>query len=97
MRLARAVRQGIPGDGTSGAGTGPSARCPPISPAEVDAVIVGLSQVELGLQAALGLPADPARKRAGEALDDLTGVIEKIRATVSAACDQPAPPRAPRR
>jgi hypothetical protein len=63
----------------------------------LDAVITGLSRVELGLQAALGLPADPARKRTGEALDDLAGVIGGIRATVSAARGQPVPPRAPRR
>ena len=63
----------------------------------LDAVITGLSQVELGLKAALGQPADPARKRTGEALDDLTGVIGEIRAIVSAASGQPAPPRAPLR
>ena len=60
-------------------------------------VITGLFQVELGLQTALDLPVDPARKRTGEALDDLTDVIGKIRAIVSAARGQPAPPRAPRR
>jgi anti-anti-sigma factor len=63
----------------------------------LDAVITGLFQVELGLQAALDLPTDPARRRMREALDDLTGVIGEIRAIVSAARAQPAPPRASRR
>jgi anti-anti-sigma factor len=54
----------------------------------LDAVITGLFQVELGLQAALDLPADPARRRTEEALDDLTGVIGEIRAIVSAARGQ---------
>jgi anti-anti-sigma factor len=54
----------------------------------LDAIITGLFQVELGLQAALDLPADPARRRTEEALDDLTGVIGEIRAIVSAARGQ---------
>jgi hypothetical protein len=83
--------------GVPGRGSGDSAAAQQAHLRMLDAVITGLFQVELGLQAALGLPADPARKRTGEALDDLTGVIGKIRAIVSAARDQPAPPRAPRR
>jgi anti-anti-sigma factor len=63
----------------------------------LDAVIAGLSQVGLGLRAALALPADPARKRTAEALEDLDGVIGEIRDTVFAARGRLAPPRAPRR
>jgi anti-sigma B factor antagonist len=53
----------------------------------LDAVIAGLSQAGLSLRAALGQPADPARKRMEEALDELEGVIGEIRAAVSARCD----------
>ncbi len=60
----------------------------------LDAVITGLFPVRLSLQAALELPADPARKRIEEALDDLDDVIREIRETVFAT---PRPPRpAPR-
>ena len=59
----------------------------------LDAVITGLFHVRLSLQAALDLPADPARKRIEEALDDLDDVIGEIRDTVFAARDRPAPPR----
>jgi hypothetical protein len=83
-------------EGMRGRGSGDSTAAQPAHLRMLDAVITGLSQVELGLQAALGLAADPARKRTGEALDDLTGVIGEIRAIVSAARDQPAPPRASR-
>jgi hypothetical protein len=51
----------------------------------LEGVIAGLSHAELSLQAALDLPADPARKRIEEALDDLDGIIRDIRGTVSAA------------
>jgi anti-anti-sigma factor len=61
----------------------------------LDAVVNGLFHV--GLQDALELPADPARKRIEEALDDLDDVIREIRGTVFAARDRPAPPCAPRR
>jgi len=82
--VARA--EGVPGRGSEDSTAAQQAHL-----RMLDAVITGLSQVELGLQAALGLPADPARKRTGEALDDLTSVIEKICATVSAArCPRPA-------
>ena len=59
----------------------------------LDAVITGLVHVRLSLQAALELPADPARKRIEEALDDLDDVIGEVRATVFAARDRPALPR----
>jgi anti-anti-sigma factor len=63
----------------------------------LDAVVNGLFHVGLSLQDALELPADPARKRIEEALDDLDDVIREIRGTVFAARDRPAPPCAPRR
>jgi hypothetical protein len=63
----------------------------------LDAVITGLVHVRLSLQAALELPADPARKRIEETLDDLDDVIGEVRATVFAARDRPALPRARRR
>jgi anti-anti-sigma factor len=50
----------------------------------LDAVIVGLTAAGLSLRAALGQPADPARKRMEEALDEMEGVIGEIRADVSA-------------
>jgi anti-anti-sigma factor len=62
----------------------------------LDGVIMGLSRVGLGLRAALNLPADPARKRTEEALDDLDDVIGEIRDTVFAARGRLAPPRVPR-
>ena len=85
--VARA--EGVPGRGSEDSTAAQQAHL-----RMLDAVITGLFQVELGLQAALGQPADPARKRTGEALDDLTDVIGEIRAIVSAARGQPpAPPR----
>jgi anti-anti-sigma factor len=63
----------------------------------LDAVVNGLFHVGLSLQDALELPADPARKRIEEALDDLDDVVREIRGTVFAARDRPAPPCAPRR
>jgi hypothetical protein len=78
-------------EGVPGRGSGDSTAAQQAHLRMLDAVITGLSQVELGLQAALGQPADPARKRTGEALDDLTGVIGEIRAVVSAASGQPRP------
>jgi anti-sigma B factor antagonist len=60
----------------------------------LDAVITGLSHAGLSLRAALGLPADPAKKQIEEALDELEGVIGEIRAAVSAARDRPGPPPA---
>jgi anti-sigma B factor antagonist len=63
----------------------------------LDAVIAGLSRAELSLQAALDLPADPARKRIEEALDDLGAVIRNVRNTTSAARGRLPPPRIPRR
>jgi anti-sigma B factor antagonist len=63
----------------------------------LDAVISGLSRVGHSLQAAaLDLPAEPARKRIEEALDDLDDVIREIRGTVLAARDRPTLPPAPR-
>jgi hypothetical protein len=61
-----------------------------------EGVIAGLSRVGLSLRAALGLPADGARKHIEEALDDLDDVIREIGGPVTAARDLPAPPRAPR-
>jgi hypothetical protein len=58
----------------------------------LDAVITGLFPVRLSLQAALDLPADPARKRIEEALDDLDDVIREIRDTVFTARDRPVVP-----
>ena len=89
-RLPAAV--GVRAEGVPGRGSGDMTTAQQAHLRMLDAVITGLSQVELGLQAALGLPADPARKPAGEALDDLTGVIGEIRAIVSAARGRPAPP-----
>jgi anti-sigma B factor antagonist len=54
----------------------------------LDAVITGLFPVRLSLQAALDLPADPARKRIEEALDDLDDVIREIHNTVFTARDR---------
>lgn len=56
----------------------------------LDAVVTSLFPVRLSLQAALELPADPARKRIEEALDDLDDVIREIRDTR----DRPALPPA---
>jgi hypothetical protein len=53
----------------------------------LDALVAGLAQAGLRLRAALGQPADPARKRMEEALDELDGVIGEIRAAVSARRD----------
>ena len=88
---------GVRAEGVTGRGTGDMTAAQQAHLRMLDAVITGLFQVEAGLQAALELPADPARKRTGEALDDLTGVIREIRAIVSAARGEPAPPSAPRR
>jgi anti-anti-sigma factor len=58
----------------------------------LDAVTTSLFHVRIGLQAALDLPADPARKRTVAALGDLDIVIGEIRGTVFAARDSSAPP-----
>jgi anti-anti-sigma factor len=88
---------GVPAESVPGRGSGDMTAAQQAHLRTLDAVITGLFQVELGLQTALDLPVDPARKRTGEALDDLTDVIGEIRAIVSAARGQPAPPSAPRR
>ena len=82
---ARVRAEGVPGRGSGDLTAAEQAQLRMLDP-----VITGLLQVELGLQAALDLPADPARIRTGQALDDLTGVIGEIRAIVSAAGGQPA-------
>jgi anti-anti-sigma factor len=87
---------GVRAEGVPGRGSGDDTAAQPVDPRMLDAILTGLFRVELGLQAALDLPADPARKRTGEALGDLAGVIGEIRAIVSAA-SQPASPAAPRR
>jgi anti-sigma B factor antagonist len=61
----------------------------------LDTVITGLSQAELSLQAALALPAGPARRRIEEALEGLGDVIRNVRNTASAARDSLPPPRVP--
>jgi anti-anti-sigma factor len=81
---------GVPAESVPGRGSGDMTAAQQAHLRTLDAVITGLFQVELGLQTALDLPADPARKRTGEALDDLTGVIGEIRAIVSAAHGQAA-------
>ena len=83
---------GARAEGVPGRGSGDMTGAQQAHLRTLDAVIIGLLQVELGLQAAVDLPADPARKRTGQALDDLTGVIGEIRAIVSAARGRPAPP-----
>jgi anti-anti-sigma factor len=84
-------------DGMPGGGPGDVTAAQEVHPRTLDAVITGLSRVRLSLQAALDLPADPARKRIKEALGDLDDVVGEIRDTVLAAPDRPALPRAPRR
>jgi len=74
--------EGVPGRGAGNIGAAQQSHLQAL-----DAVIAGLSQAGLSLRAALGQPADPARKRMEEALDELEGVIGGIRAAVSARCD----------
>jgi len=51
----------------------------------LDSVVNGSFRADLNLQDALKLPADSARKRIEEALDDLDDVIREIRGAVFAA------------
>jgi hypothetical protein len=51
----------------------------------LDSVVNCLFRADLNLQDALKLPADSARKRIEEALDDLDDVIREIRGAVFAA------------
>lgn len=62
-----------------------------------EGVVAGLSRVGLSLRAALGLPADRARKHIEEALDDLDDVMREISDPDIGSPNPPAPPRAPRR
>jgi anti-anti-sigma factor len=63
-RLPAAV--GVRAEGVPGRGSGDMTTAQQAHLRMLDAVITGLFQVELGLQAALDLPADPARKRTGK-------------------------------
>jgi anti-anti-sigma factor len=83
---------GAPAEGMPGRGSGDIA-AQQAHLRMLDAVITGLSHAEFSLQAALDLPADPARKRIEEALDDLDDVIRNVRDTASAARDRIPPPR----
>jgi anti-sigma B factor antagonist len=78
--------EGVPGRGT---GNIAAAQQPHLG--MLDALAAGLAQAGLSLRAALGLPADPARKPMLEALDELEVLIGEIRAAVSAGRVRPAP------
>ena len=82
-RLPAAV--GVRAAGAPGGGSGNVTAAQQVHLRMIDAVINGLLQVGLSLQAALDLlPADPARRRIGEALDDLDDVIRGLRAAALA-------------
>jgi anti-sigma B factor antagonist len=88
---ADAQAEGMPGRGSADISAAQQAHL-----RKLDAVITGLSRVELSLQAALDLPAQPAGKRIEEALDDLDDVIRDIRGTVLAVRDRSTLTPAPR-
>jgi anti-sigma B factor antagonist len=94
--LDAAVAASLPAAAVAGAAGMPGRGSGDITAAQqaylrmLDAVVTGLSHAGLSLQAALGLPADPARKRIEEALAELESIIGEIRATVSTARDRPA-------
>jgi anti-anti-sigma factor len=86
---------GVEAEGVSGRGSADITAAQQAPLRILDAVSTGLSRAELSLQAALDLPADPARERVEEALDDLGHVIRSVRNTASAArggLPRPAPP-----
>jgi anti-anti-sigma factor len=86
-----AQAEGVPGRGSADITAAQQAHL-----RKLDAVITGLSGVGLSLQAALDQPAQPARKRIEDALDDLDDVIRELRGTVLAARGRPTLAPAPR-
>lgn len=62
----------------------------------LDAVITGIFHAGLGLQTAMDLPAEAARRRVEAALSDLDNIIREIRSAAFALPPpQPAPPARP--